>query len=339
MAFSMNKRILVGKLESSPGTAEWNLTSTFPADADFDNQCYNIEYSINTNMDEEVSKVATGDHGQLVALSGSQQGEISFSIPFAWGGAVATDPAVEKFLQGCGLYVNDYTTTGIGFQPLTACDGISMTLSVFETQFGDTPSCNGYLFKGCMGTATLSADGLGSKWALNFTFQGAFVGNYEIDASSELPTTTGFTTEVAEKLLSNTVTIQTETYFINSFTLDFGNTLSVYPDQSDSTGIKQFYISDRAPTLTTTAIMLPHATEDVYGKVTGETTGTISIASTNLTIYAPRAQMMNPGITDMEGLVGFEHTFKLLRNHNGNAAVLATIPDEATFEVLQGARA
>lgn len=339
MPFPINRRIVVGKLESTPGTAEFNLTSTFPADADFDNRMIECEVNMDVPMDEEVMAVKTGDFGELKAYATFRKGEITFSIPCDWGGAVATDPVWEKYIQACGFKVNDYTTTGIGFQPLAGYSCQSITLAVFDTECAVAPKVMGYLFKGCVGNAELVADGVGGKWLWKFSFQGCFVNNYDIDFATEIPELTGASTLVAEKLLSNTVTVNGITQLIQNFSLNAGAEINMVPDQSDSTGIKQFYISNRKPRLAMNTLMQEIGTEDVWGNVIGEVTGIISIASTNLTIHCPRAQNLTPSMSDVEGLVAFERNFALLRNSDGNAAITAAIPDEIAFEVLQGARA
>lgn len=339
MSFSSNRRILTGTLETVPGTPEFTLDSTFPADADFNNRITNIEMSMDVGFDEEVGNVMTGDHGELESYSTLRQGEISFEIMCDWGGAVNTDPEWEKFVQACGWKVNAYGAVGIGFQPLAAYDCISMTIVVYDIECGTNPDATGYLFKGCMGNVELGADGVGGKWKFKFTFKGAFVDAYDIDPSgAEYPELTGASTRIAEKLLSNTVTVQGVSQLISSFNINAGNDIKMVPDQGDSTGIKQFYISNRKPRLAMNAIMNDHTTEDVWDNVINETTGIINVTSTNLTIHCPRTQYLNPGMSDMEGLVGYEHSFKLLRNHNGSAAITATIPDEICFELLQGAR-
>ena len=338
--FPINRRIVVAKTESTPGTAEFDLVSTFPADGDFDNRIFNAEFSTDVPMDEEVMNVLTGDYGELPAYSTLQQGEISFEIPCDWGGAVAVEPKWVKFIEACGFLSSAYTTTGIGFQPLSAYACQTLTIAIIDSECGiSSPKSIGYLFKGCAGNVELVASGVGAKWSLKFSFKGAFVDAYDVDYATEIPALTGASTLIAEKLLSNAVTVHGVTQLLQNFSLNFGGEVNMVPDQSDATGIKQFYVSARKPRLAMNVTMNHITDEDVWNSVFNETTGIITIASTNLTIYCPRTQYFTPSVTDLEGIVGYEHNFGLLRNSNGNAPILATIPDECAVELLQGARA
>lgn len=341
MAFVSNTRTLVAKLESTPGTAEFNLTSTFPADADFNVRILNIDAKPVVNMNEDVGNVMTSDHGELKSLSTTKEAEISFDVPLAWGGAVATSIGALKFLQGCGIKEKAYATTGIGHQPVREKDCHTMTIAIFDTGCGDPPDCTGFLFKGCCGDYELVADGVGAPYLLKFKFKGVFVTVEDIDVISEKPEfTAGAVNAItAEKLLSNTITVGGVAQLISKISLQAGNEIKMIPDQGDPSGIKQFYIANRKPRLGVTALMEDIPTEDVYSKCEDETEGVISIDMGNLVLYCPRTQFLSPGLSDVDGLVGYEHTFKLLRNSNGVAPIEAALPDEIAWELLQGARA
>lgn len=340
MGFAINRRIVVGVLETTPGTAEFNLVSTFPANADHNNRITNIEMKTTIAMDDEVGDVATGDDAELWSESGMRQGEISFVIPYTWGGAVTTDPKFLPYLKACGLDVATYTTTGKGIWPNVEKNCVSMTIAVLDIDCGTTPTCKGYLFKGCVGDWELGAGSIGAPWKLKLKFKGAYVGDYSVE-SANVPVLTDPIEIAPEKLLSNNVTIDGATMFINSFNLLGGNDIKMIPNQADATGIKQFYIAGRKPRLQMNALMQAMSTEDVFTKITTRDTGAGSIAGDNVTLDFPRIQYLTSEQSEIEGLVGYSHNFKLLRNSTGVtlSKSIAALADGATFEIVQGTRA
>jgi hypothetical protein len=340
MSFSSrNLRFAVCKTESVAGTPEWDLAASFPADADFDNRLFEITITPQIDIDEDVANIATGDHGELNAIVGKQACQIAFSMPLQWGGAVATAPNWSKLMSACGLYENTYTTTGIGWQPLKQMDNTTLTIAVFDMDLGGaTPGATTYLFAGCAGNAVITAENNG-KWMVNFTFTGKFVDIITV-LNANIPETTGFDTSIAERLLNATVSINSVTQFISGFSLDLGNDIQPVIDQSEVTGYEYHYIAARKPRFSFNPLQQAVATDDVHARLLDMSDYPLSMvtASSNITLYAPRAQLLPYTIAEREGLVSWEQNYILQRNNNGSAAIEALIPDEATFELLQGAR-
>lgn len=325
-----NLRYVVGELEDTPGTAET------PADADFDVRGRNVEVSLDIPFDNENAKFGTGDHTEDEAISGVHIGRIKFQVKLAWGGAVNTAPNWVKFIKACGAIETAYGATGIGYTPEKAGDEVSITLWVMDIQRGATPAAVAYKFAGCMGNCVIGADGVGSPWVADFDFQGKLTDIADVANGSILSLTSPDTT-VAERLLSNPFTVGGTAQAISSFQLDFGNEVVPQYDQSETTGVDYFAIATRRPRFSYNPLALPVATDDVMATVTGETLQAISLAtaaaSPHFTISAPKAQMMNPGVANREGLVNWEHNMRLLRNTAGaNDA-----EKERTWQFLQGA--
>lgn len=341
MAFtSKNLRFAVMKAEVTAGTPIWDLAATFPADADFNNRIYDIGVAPEIEFDEDVANGATGDHRELSGLTGKQSATITFSTPLHWGGAVDTVPNWSKILQGCGQYENAYTTTGIGYQPLKQMDNETITICVIDMDMGGaSPTAKAYLFSGCVGNCVLSSENNG-KLMLAYTFKGAFVDSI-LMANGNIPEMTGAQTPLAEKLLNATVTINSVTQYISGFSLDFGNDVQPITDQSETTGYESFYIASRKPRFSCNPLQLAIATDDVHARTLADSNYPITLvtASSQITLYIPRAQLMPYSFAEREGLVSYEQNYICQGNHNGAAAILATIPNEATFEILQGARA
>ncbi len=343
MAFSSkNLRFIVFKEESVPGTPEWDLSASFPADADFNNRMYDISITPQIEYDEDVANGATGDHGELSALTGKQSCQISCMFPVHWGGAVATAPNWSKIVQGCGLYEHAYTTTGLGYQPRKQMDVNTLTITMFDIDLGGaTPNSTAYLFSGCAGNPVLSCENNG-KLMMTCTFTGRFVDVITV-ANANIPELTGAQTQLAEKLLNATVNINGVTQFISSFSYDFGNDIQPLINQGESggTGYDYFHIAGRKPRFSTDPLQMTVATDDVHARLLADSNYPINIitASSNITLYMPRAQLMPYTVAEREGKVNYEQNFICQRNHNGAAAIEAAIPDEVTCELLQGARA
>lgn len=337
---SGNKRFAVVKEETTPGTPEWDLSATFPADSDYDCRITGIEVTPDIGFDDEAGDVRMGTHGELESIAGAQAAEIKLSFPMPWGGAVGTPFKYSKILQGCGLAETAYGATGIGWQPLSSMDCNSLTIVIFEPQIGDTPAAVGYLFAGCVGNIVISVGGIGQPYMAECTFKGILVDIVDV-ANGNIPEITGAGTEVAERLLDNTFTVGGTALKISNFSLDAGNDVQPVIDQDDSTGYKHFYVANRKPRFSCNPLGILVASDDVLARVNGMDNDAISLAtpSAHFTIDIPRAQALNPTKADREGLSAWEQNYKCLRNHNGSAAANGSIPNECTWELLQGARA
>ena len=335
-SYLQNLRILVAKAESVPGTAE-TLTA-----ADFDVRVRNPEISINVEQDDEASKYARGDHGEDDVVMGVQSGTIGFSVRCAWSGTANVEPEWAKFALACGVAPHGYTTTGIGYQPLKANDEKTLTVWVYDIQRGASPKAVLYKYAGCCGTMQIGAEGVGKPWTIKFSFTGKLV---DVDfnvASASIPALSSIDGTCTDKMLSNTFTIGETGRNISSFQLDVGNEVQPLFDQSDSTGIKHYGITSRKPRFTCNPLIKEN--EDDYNRMSYGTTGcpafpAISMAAAHFTLTVPKPQLIASNVNAREGLVGFEQTYKCLANGVTGAVIDSALPTEATWELLQGARA
>lgn len=325
--FSQNLRIAVMKLEGTPGTAETLV------DADYDVRIRNPEIGMAVPPDNEASKFATGDHGEDEAIMGAQSGTVAFNVKMAWGGSVTAEPAWWKLAKACGAKEKAYTTTGIALQPQKAYDNKTITIGVFDIQMGDTPAAVLTVYSGCIGTMIMGAGGIGQPWNAAFTFTGKLADPIDVINANILALTSPDTT-VAERLLSNTMTIGAVGQRISSFSLDSGNTIAPLINQGEATGYEYFGITGRAPRFACDPLIQPVATEDVIAAVKASTKKVISIASTNMTLKIPVGQIMAPEVANREGYINWGQTWRCLRN----AGVDSDIADESTWELLIGSR-
>jgi hypothetical protein len=328
--YSSNLRILAGKLETVPGTAE----TTADLKAAFDVAIRNPEVKINIPPDEENSKFSTGDHGEDAAIMGAQSGTIGFDINMCMGASAIIEPKWWKFAKACGCKEKTYTTFGIALQPIKDYDDKTMTIGVWDIQQGATPAAILYKFAGCMGTMTFGADGIGKPWKAKFSFQGKLVEITDI-LNADIPVLGSYDTALAEKMLSNTATLGGVAQCFSQFNMDTGNTINPFICQSEASGYKYFAIGERRPRFSFNPLVKPESTENIHDAITNSTSKTVSIASTNFTLKVPVTQLMAPNIAIREGYVAWEHTLRCLRN--GTTDV--NIAPEAPWELLLGARA
>jgi hypothetical protein len=326
--FSQILRIVVAKLETTPGTA------VAPASADFDVAIRNPEVTIAIPPDEENSKSATGDHGEDAAIMGTQSGTINFAIRLCKGAALTTAPKWWKFAQACGLKEKTYTATGVSLQPMKEYDDKTLTIDVYDIQQGGaTPSALRYRFAGCMGNMQIGADGIGKPYLGTFSFTGKLDSIADV-AFASIPALTSPDTNLPDVLLANTLTMGAVAQCASSFSLDLGNTINPMYCGSEATGIKYYSISERRPRFSYNPLSKLVATEDILTAVKASTSKAVVMNSANMEILIPVTQLLAPGIANREGYVNWEYTLRCLRDSGANA----NVADEASFELLIGTR-
>ena len=337
MSYTQNLRILVGKLEGTPGTME-TLTS-----ADFDARVRNPEISPQIEMDDEASKYANGNHGEDEVITGAQSAQITFQVRMNWGGTATTEPEYFKFFNACGCNKVTYGSTGISLQPLKELDTKTITLWVYDIATGGaSPGAICYKFAGAAGNVTIAVEGIGKPWVATFTFTGKFVDITDETTIPEAGSLDGV--NYPEKFLCSDVEIFDVTEKVTGFELDADNEITPLINQADCTGYDYFHITKRSPRFSTDPLMSSVATADRLGNMTSGitgaiTTGEISIAGTNLSLHIPKAQEISMGVANREGLVSWDLNYKCLGNGVTGALAVDALPPECTWELLQGARA
>lgn len=327
MPYSQNLRILVGKLETEAGTA------VTLEDADFDVAIRNPEVTPTIPPDEDNSKYATGDHGEDAAIMGAQSGTVAFNIKMCEGADKVTEPKWWKFAHACGAVTKLYSGTGIALQPLKSGDDTTMTIGVYDIEQGANPKAMLYLFAGCMGTMVFGADNIGMPWNAAFSFSGKLVDIQDVD-NADIPILTSPDSALSEKMLNNTMAFGGIEQCISNFSLDTGNTINPLICQNEDTGYKYYSISERRPRFSFNPLSKRVVTEVILAKILASSNNAVSLASANMALTIPVTQMLAPGIANREGYVNWDHTLRCLRN----AGTDADLPDEATWELLIGAR-
>lgn len=327
---------IVGKLETTPGTAE-TLAS-----ADFDTRIYEVEASVEVSQDNEASKFASGDYAGDETIMGSQQMNINFRTRLTYSGAVTTEPNFAKYLNGCGLKSIGWdagsevavgsAVEGIGYVSRASSAGTSMTLYLVDVNNESTPIHTAWQVAGAMGNCVMTLED--KSVIINYSFTGKVVDHVDITALAltSPDTTTG------EKFLNSGFQIGLADRKISVFSFDLGNEINPVIKPQDATGFESFCITKRNPTFACNPLAVKQATTDDWNTLLTETKQAINLTipstSTNWTLSIPVAQLMPYSPTVREGFRAYEQTYRALRNAGSDAA----LQDEDTFELLQGAR-
>lgn len=330
-SLSKNLRYAVMEAETVVGTGETPLA------ADFNVRIWNPELTLTIEMDDEASKDATGDHAEFESLATVKHAQIAFDMQLPWGGAVNVDPGWFKVAEHCGAVTKDYAAAGVAITPGQANDEKTCTIWAFDKERGGAaPVSTIYKLTGAMGNMRIGAEKPGAPWKAQCVFSGVL--DDIVDGSALALTAPD--TALAEKWLSSTFTwTPSGTLYSSSWAMDFGNEIVPVYDQSTASGISHFSIATRRARFTTNPLAQKQATDDTLADILAQTTGPISVGSTNYTLKGVDAQLLTSQLADREGFVAWDQTYKLLRNGTTGAEIDADLNVEDTWELLVGARA
>jgi hypothetical protein len=330
MSKATSKRVLVGKLETTMGTA------IAIASADFDARVRGIATTPELGLDDEASKYATGDFMEDESVGTTEGANLSFMCKVAPSGTPATvEPKWWKFLKACGMTEKAYTTKGVALQDSSVSDVRTMTFIGIDIERGAAPVGVADTFSGCMGNCVISAESAGAVLQANFDFSGKYAGEVDL-ANGDLLALTSPDTTIAETFKNITCTVGgTSTFCIRSFSVDLGNGRSNELCASQATAILYNKIDSRAPRLNIKMALPAVSAYGALAKWKAETVATISIVVGAYTFAFPRAQIINFAKVDGSGTIDYDITFKLLRNGTTDTGIAPS----ASLEILQGARA
>lgn len=348
--FSNNLRILVAKIEGTPGGGQ-TITPV-----DFDVRVRNPVVTPTIEVDDEASKYASGDHGEDESIMGAQSASIEFQVKMSTCEISATMdegdcPPWWKFAEACGckkvLYRNSTSVIGCALQPRKEYDLKTMTICIYDfpRNYDSSTSAQAlqYTFEGCMGKMTIGAEGVGKPWTASFSFTGKLK-NIEMVDKSDVPGITIEDGTIAEKMINYQLKFGSEFKKISTFKLDTGNEVSPLIDQSDPTGYAYYSITKRSPRFSCNPLA-DSTFVDTFQRWKNEQTFPIELKSTNadsgFTLYVPKSQQISGGLANREGLINMDLNFKALRRRadeiSGDGMTSST-DQEVTWELLVGKR-
>jgi len=331
---------LVAKSETTAGTA----ITLAQADFDVDVIAESIEYTPEVPMDDENSARASGHHAENDSVPGMQTATVAFNVRYRWSGAVATAPALSKFLKACGLKGTAVSTTGYKWEPDESADVDTVTIGIFYRELGSTTQYRRITLAGCMGNCVMAGDNVEAPLILQFTFSGKIVSEAD-DATGIVENPNNLDSATPEKMGNTPVSYGGVSICVSTFSFDFGNVIEPVLCQSEATGVEYFHIGERHPRITTNPYILRISELDDYGKLKNGTPAAFTMAfspnlpasgDNHLKINCPVTQMITMARSVREAKRANDLTLKVRKNDPFISTYNASVGSTTSFQLLQG---
>jgi len=291
--FIRAKNFIAVKAETTSGTL------SAPLAADFNIRI--MEPTFEPEIEAFIMEFASGRHSKSAAVMGKKKAHAKFKVPMRTGAAAGTAPKMGKLWQACGQLETIIAVTSVAYTPLATKDygdNISVTISMYLTP----ASGNSVILtmKGAMGNCIVTMDDLGQPMISDFDFLGCFVSI----ADGATIALTSPDTDVPPGTIGSIITSATIAQRVAKFKLDFGNTVELDIDPSDSTGYRAAYIAKREPkmSLDPRAELLatdPHYTQWAAGtEAAFSFTTPVGSAALKYVITAPKFQILGLKVAD-----------------------------------------
>lgn len=288
---------LAAKIETVSGTAE-TLTATEAAFNVFD-----LQMQANISMQE---RPGNGSFSFLPAISDMRQATVSFKTEI-YGTGTGTVPAwASTFLPACG-----WTAAAGVFTPKSESPGTNVkTLTMAHY-------VDGYrvLMRGCAGTFKIVAE-TGKIAMIEWTFQGAYV-----DLTTQTLLAPTYPTTLPFRVANAPFSWGSWQPCCGRIEIDAGNQVALRPcqTQADGSGIAAAHINGRRVTISMDPEMVtPSGGATPWADWTGHTERAFSLelqdATDQITIAAPKAQILNAQQADRGGIVTANITLGANRN-------------------------
>jgi hypothetical protein len=303
MARKTRNTLVLAKLETTLGT---DAVPTGAADAILAIDPAVPSYTFN-NIDRNIQRGFLGASEQLVGVATVQ---LEFGFELVGSGTAGTAPAWGKLLQACGMAQVVTAGSHVSYNPVsTGFQGVT----IYYFADGALHSA-----LGCMGTAQLTLDDNGIPLA-RVTYTGIYGGVTVV--SNPTPTLTAWQTpQVVSTENSGLVTLG-GTLTAGAITggtgicsrglsIDLGNSVNYTSMLGPCSGTD---IADRASTGSMVLDLTAAEEAAAYTAVKANTTTSIGLshgttAGRRVSLFAPRAQRINPAHQDVDGrlLMGFD---------------------------------
>jgi len=319
MAFLKAKTTLLFKKESTPYTMEASITGS--------DGCGIENLSIKYDIPIKDVNYSSRYLSPVLSVAGKRSVQITFDVPLHFSGTAGTAPKYFELLECCGATVTQYTTTGVACTLASDKTNVPCTLQFQYMEEGANPAIVQCKAFGCMGNVKLSAPAVGDYAKLSFDFKG--VADTPTDrtyAQFINPTYTHYSPVV---MLSTGVSLFGESQTVNTFNIDFANSVELFSDPSKAQGFSGAHIVDRNPVIDLDPMMVTCATQDDYTRLIGNTMGAfVAQFAGPIVISAPKCQYQEAWtLGDREGYITKQK--KLILNRN-------TGDDE--LEILHGSK-
>lgn len=337
MAFLSTSRAIFTGLESTPGTAV-DLSA-----ADMNNRIRELDFKVETQVDDENSKFLSGDlSGDDESIVGKSTGSASFKIKLTAGesggtvGAYTHKLTFSDYLQNAGLVekkIDCVAGTQYGtwlFYPSVANSSKTMTIAVVDKDSTKSTTIWNEII-GAISNVTIGADGVGAPWVASFEATGR-VDEIRSVATSAVPVfdDANIMRIVADKFLNTTIKItDLETsasveFCASKISLESGNEIAELECQATAAGILNNTITATNPKITIDPLLKTLEEFNYWTALKNEKFYKIEIDSADIHIYIPRAQLNSSSVADSNGFMRNEMTFRPLRNVDSDKPAVLT---------------
>ncbi len=240
-----NKAVILAKIEVIYGT---DPTPTAAANAIL---CELPEYEVlGRKLERNNVKSFFGTRPQVNIGEGQQ---VSFTTELKASGSLGVAPEIGVLFRGCNMTETVTASTKVDYDPNSNQAGESITIYYYQDNI---------LHKvlGCRGNFSLDLKG-GEYGKIKWTFQGIYGGPVD----STIPASPTFSSVLPPRFLSASFAIDTYAAIISALKIDVKNETAKRPDANSATGIKEFFINERAVTGEIDPEVVALATKSFWG--------------------------------------------------------------------------
>lgn len=284
------KSVLVAKIESTIGT------DATPGASD---GAFNVMNAVIAPTFQMEEREIQGSGERQSAVASRKLGRATFTTEVQWDGS-ATEPAwAETFFPACG-----WVKSGQVYYPKLEAPGANVKTLTIAQYVGNTGSNQSACRKIVGASGTWSAVLIASQRLLiNWDFLGVWAGDN--DATQPGPT---YPTSTVYQWRKGACTWNSVAWIAQQATVNANNTLVPIESASGDEGFSHVVVSDRYSRITINPLKVLNATQDRHSAWEDGLEYPLAlyaggVGTSQFKIDAPKAQVMNIGYADREGLV------------------------------------
>jgi len=272
-----------------------------------------LEHNVDATMLERKDYSTTLD--QMAAVNARNIAEFIIKSEIKGQGAAGTEAEYSKMLQAANFTMSNLTSK-IQYTPHSD-EGESLTCYMWR---------DGERFVERFGKCNLSLKWTAGEYG-EFSWNIKGIWEEPVDHANPTPS---YDSTMPIKIARIAFKIGTSVYpIISSFELDIGNNIAIVDDATGTEGVHSFRITDRDPRGKMTIAAEAQTIYDVWDKMVNNTLEAIQViigdVSGNIFVLdAPKMQILNPQIGELEGYVTLDIDFALRQNAGNDSVVLAT---------------
>jgi hypothetical protein len=320
------------------------------------NRIRELDLKVDVAVDSDTSRFLTGDlAGNDESITGKKTATATYKIKLTGGEFEATGDTHKitfgDFLQNAGLNklgvgCTDVTDTAPGtwvFYPSVDAASKTMTLDIYEKDPSQAKSIKSEII-GAISNLTINADGIGSPFIASFEAQGRIDAVVSVDTSA-IPAfdDSNVMRIVADKFLSTTIkvtnilTSASMTFCASKLSLESGNEIAELECQATAAGILNKTITAQNPKIVFDPLLTTLEEFNYWEALSTESFFKLEIDSEDIHIMVPRCQLMGSSVSDSNGFLRNEMTFRCLRNIDKDRPTGVTsllVPDAKAVQAM-----